>query len=150
MRSHLQNECGLVISFLAFLQKTPNTFTHPILLFFRSFSSSPFRCHGTIISSYYCMVVQSKWFALNMLKRSQLYKWHSVCHMCIMHHNLENYNNVCIAKKKKITNERMNIVLCHQNGQLFGFWRAFILWHAFSCPNSCSMTSVTCITDTLC
>lgn len=116
------------------------------LVFFFTFSLS---WHNHLFLLY-SKVVQSKWFALNMLKRSQLYKWHSVCHMCIMHHNLENYNNVCIAKKKKITNERMNIVLCHQNGQLFGFWRAFILWHAFSCPNSCSMTSVTCITDTLC
>lgn len=73
------------------------------LVFFFTFSLS---WHNHLFLLY-SKVVQSKWFALNMLKRSQLYKWHSVCHMCIMHHNLENYNNVCIAKKKK-NNQREN------------------------------------------
>lgn len=44
------------------------------------------------------------------LQRSQLYKWHPVCHMCIVHHNLENYNNVHLPKIASVTEMKWSVV----------------------------------------
>lgn len=50
------------------------------------------------------------WCSVDVLQRSQLYKWHPVCHMCIVHHNLENYNNVHLPKIASVTEMKWSVV----------------------------------------
>lgn len=88
MRSHLQSECGLGF-LLAFLQNTKRFLSHTHTLTRSHLGHS---CH------------------FFDLQRSQLYKWHPVCHMCIVHHNLENYNNVHLPKIASVTEMKWSVV----------------------------------------